>query len=111
MTNLLKTADNLLLMLKKHLGFDHSQISYEIRRLWQFPESIALSIKYHHNPSLGEDFELAYTLHLANSIAGMVGIGTGNKKNQIEEVMKYLEPKTCVNYFQKENYAFNISEL
>jgi len=23
----------------------------------------------------------------------------------------FLEPKTCINYFQEENYAFNIKEL
>ncbi|GEM_PF-3466693 len=23
----------------------------------------------------------------------------------------YMEPKTCINYFQEENYAVNINEL
>ncbi len=26
-------------------------------------------------------------------------------------VTYYMEPKTCINYFQKENYAFNINQL
>jgi len=76
---------------KEILGFDHSQISYEICRLWNFPESIALAIKYHHNPSLSQSSELAYILHLADSIAVMGGIGAENKKHQIEEgAMEYL---------------------
>ena len=55
---------------EKHiLGFDHAEIAYEICRHWNFPESLAVSIKYHHYPSLSNDNEMAYILHLADYIA------------------------------------------
>jgi len=35
-------------------------------------------------------------------------------ENKAEDLALYkniLPPKTCINYFQKENYAFNINQL
>jgi putative nucleotidyltransferase with HDIG domain len=60
---------------KQILGVDHAEIAYEICKHWQFPESMALSIKYHHNPSLSKDHEMAFILHLADYIAVLSGSG------------------------------------
>ncbi len=51
------------------LGFDHAEIAYEICKNWHFPELLALGIKYHHYPSLSDDNETAFILHLADYIA------------------------------------------
>ena len=54
---------------KQILGFDHAEIAYEICKNWHFPELLALGIKYHHYPSLSDNNEMAFILHLADYIA------------------------------------------
>ena len=66
----MEATDQTFLKAEKHiLGFDHAEIAFEICTHWNFPESLALSIKYHHYPSLSDDNEMAYILHLADYIA------------------------------------------
>jgi putative nucleotidyltransferase with HDIG domain len=60
---------------KQILGFDHAEIAYEICRHWHFPESLALSIKYHHFPSLSNGNDMAFILHLADFIAVLSASG------------------------------------
>ena len=63
-------TEQTFLRAEKHiLGFDHAEIAYKICRQWNFPEALALSINYHHCPSLSNDNEMAYILHLADFIA------------------------------------------
>ena len=73
---------------KKILGFDHSDIASEFCMKWNIPESLSIAIKYHHEPSLSQENELAYILNMANSIAIMTGIGTNTDNallNQVDE--------------------------
>ncbi|MBW2410104.1 MAG: HDOD domain-containing protein [Deltaproteobacteria bacterium] len=66
----MEATEQTFLRAEKHiLGFDHAEIAYEICRHWNFPEALALSIKYHHYPSLSKDSQMAYILHLADYIA------------------------------------------
>jgi HD-like signal output (HDOD) protein len=53
------------------LGLDHAEIGFEVCKHWNIPESISNAIKFHHQPSLSEDDELAYIVFMANSIANM----------------------------------------
>ena len=62
---------------KKILGFDHAEIASDICKKWHIPDSIAVSIRYHHTPSRSEGDELAYILHVADGIAMMSDFGTG----------------------------------
>lgn len=62
---------------KKLLGFDHAEIAADVCRKWRIPESMAHSIKFHHEPASSDGDELAYILHVADGIAMMVDIGTG----------------------------------
>jgi len=62
---------------KQILGFDHADIASDVCKRWRIPQSIAIPIKYHHYPSRSEGDELAYILHMADSIAMMSDHGTG----------------------------------
>jgi len=64
------------LVAEKHvLGFDHAETASEMCRNWKFPDSLALAIKYHHNPSRSDGNEMAFILHLADYIAVLSGSG------------------------------------
>lgn len=70
---------------KQFLGFDHAELTYELCRTWNIPESQALSIRYHHNPSGSNSSHLAYILHTADLISMISVIGMEGFKDQIEE--------------------------
>jgi putative nucleotidyltransferase with HDIG domain len=84
---------------KQILGVDHAEIAYEICKHWQFPESLALSIKYHHYPSLSKDHEMAFILHLADYIAVLSGSGY-----DMDEILDIREEGTqdFLRFYQKE---------
>ncbi len=59
------------------LGFDHSEIAFDVCEKWQIPKHVSAAIKFHHYPVRSNENGLAYILHVADSIAMMSGIGTG----------------------------------
>jgi len=68
------------------LGFDHAEIGAEACRLWNIPDTISAAIRFHHEPSHGKEKQLAYTVHTADYIAIMTGIGTG-----IDDMLHQME--------------------
>jgi HD-like signal output (HDOD) protein len=62
---------------KKILGFDHAELASEVCQRWQIPGHIALSIRFHHDPTPSEGDTLSYIVHMADAIAIMSGIGGG----------------------------------
>ncbi len=62
---------------KEILGFDHSEIAFELCQKWQIPANQSIAVKFHHYPSKSEGNELAYILHMADCIAMMNGYGAG----------------------------------
>ena len=70
-------------------GFDHAEIASEICKKWNFPESIGLAIKCHHQPSDSGGDELSHILHLADHIAISSGIGYDD-----DDILCELEPGT-----------------
>jgi putative nucleotidyltransferase with HDIG domain len=56
-------------------GFDHAEVGSDICRKWNIPENISHGIKCHHQPSISDQDELSYILHMADYIAMMAGIG------------------------------------
>ena len=72
---------------KEILGFDHSEIAFELCQKWQIPSNQSVAVKFHHYPSKSEGNELAYILHMADCIAMMNGYGAGHDSMmyQIEE--------------------------
>lgn len=61
------------------LGFAHPQIGARIIKQWNLPSSLVEAVLYHHQPSEAETYKtLAYIVHLADAISGMLGVGLGN---------------------------------
>jgi predicted Zn finger-like uncharacterized protein len=60
---------------KTILGFDHSEIAFELCQKWKIPNDQSQAIKYHHHPSRSDGNELAFILHMADYIAMVNGYG------------------------------------
>ncbi len=61
------------------LGYDHQQIGGEVAERWQLPDSIVRCIRHHHDPASLEPADpLVDTVHLADCICLMLGIGLGS---------------------------------
>jgi predicted Zn finger-like uncharacterized protein len=58
---------------KTILGFDHSEIAFELCQKWKIPNDQSQAIKYHHKPSQSDGNELAFILHIADYIAMING--------------------------------------
>ena len=58
---------------KTILGFDHSEIAFELCQKWKIPNEQSQAIKYHHKPSQSDGNELAFILHIADYIAMING--------------------------------------
>jgi HD-like signal output (HDOD) protein len=58
---------------KTILGFDHSEIAFELCQKWKIPNDQGLAIRYHHTPTRSDGNELAYILHMADYIAMING--------------------------------------
>jgi len=71
------------------LGFDHAEIGAEACKLWNIPDAINRAIRFHHQPSYGKGNQMAYTVHMADYIATMSGIGTG-----IDDMLHQMEDST-----------------
>lgn len=56
---------------RKIFGFDHAEIGHEVCKHWKIPQTIADGIRYHHQPHLSENEELAHIVAMANNIANM----------------------------------------
>jgi putative nucleotidyltransferase with HDIG domain len=70
-------SESFLVAEKKILGFDHAELASEVCEKWQIPRHIALSIRFHHDPTPSDKDILTYIVHMADAIAIMSGIGTG----------------------------------
>ena len=61
------------------LGFGHPQIGARIIKQWNLPTALVEAVQYHHQPNEAETNKtLAYIVHLADAISGMLGVGLGN---------------------------------
>jgi putative nucleotidyltransferase with HDIG domain len=59
----------------QYLGFNHADIASDVCKKWNFPESINIAIKHHHQPGGSDGNELCYILHMADYVAILSGIG------------------------------------
>jgi HD-like signal output (HDOD) protein len=59
------------------LRIDHAEIAAELCKNWNIPDSFAVAIRNHHEPSRSADSKLAHFIQMADVIALMSGIGTG----------------------------------
>jgi len=67
---------------EKILGYNHSQVGSKIASKWNFPKTLEETIEFHHNPNDTNrtylDNHLVNIVHIADSIAMMLGMGIGN---------------------------------
>ena len=70
-------------------GFNHAEMASEVCSKWNFPETIALAIKCHHQPSFSDGDDLANILHMGDYIAMLSGIGYDN-----DDILYELEQGT-----------------
>lgn len=67
---------------EKVLGYNHSQVGAKIAAKWNFPKVLEEVIEYHHAPDKTKDDctdkHLVNIVHVADSIAMMLGMGIGN---------------------------------
>jgi HD-like signal output (HDOD) protein len=66
-----------LLAEKEILGFDHGEIAFDLCKTWNVPQNLIAAIRYHHSPARSQQNELAYIVHVADSVAMMSGVGAG----------------------------------
>lgn len=74
----MKDGKNTFLYAEKQiLGLDHPEMAAEFCEKWKIPERQILAVRFHHYPSRSNGNELAYILHIADSISIMCGLGIG----------------------------------
>lgn len=57
------------------LGFNHSQVGYELAKLWNFPDSLTECIAFHHGPfEQFDELKLVHLIHVANCITVLAEI-------------------------------------
>jgi len=59
---------------KEILGFEHAEIAAMVCEKWNFPKSITVAIRYHHQPSRLMGNKLAYIVHVADQITAWIGM-------------------------------------
>jgi HD-like signal output (HDOD) protein len=61
------------------LGFDHGAVGAALAKNWALPHSLRECIEFHHQPELAQAFPVdVATVHIANSVAVLVEIGSTN---------------------------------
>ena len=70
-------------------GFDHAEMASEVCKKWNFPDTIASAIKFHHQTSNSNGDDLANILHMGDYIAMLSGIGYDN-----DDILYELEQGT-----------------
>jgi putative nucleotidyltransferase with HDIG domain len=60
-------------------GMDHAEVGAAILEQWKFPAALVAAVAHHHNPErVAAEHRIAANLvHVANTLAGMSGVGSG----------------------------------
>ena len=59
------------------IGFDHTEIAFELCQKWKLPASHVDAMRHHHTPEAAKDNDLAHIIHVANFMAKHTGLGCG----------------------------------
>ena len=66
---------------KTVIGTDHAEIGSMILKQWSFPESLSQVARFHHSPEdCPEQSMILDSVHVANLICMMMGIGSGREE-------------------------------
>ena len=64
---------------RKVMGFDHADVGVALARNWGLPLSLQECIEFHHEPDRAREHPLEVaTVHIANSVAVLAEIGSGD---------------------------------
>lgn len=64
------------------LGYDHAEVGATLLECWNFPESLANTVRYHHLPTQSpQDFTDAALVHLGDIIAHAMEFGSSGEKH------------------------------
>jgi len=74
------------------LGFDHSETGSAVCQMWRIPREVTTAIRYHHEPSLSPEKDLAYVVCAADAIAISI------EENQDGDTIKKVVPKDVLNF-------------
>ena len=70
---------------KEVLGFDHTISGGALMDKWKIPESLALSVRFHHTPDLAGEFSsLAYIVSLGDCLSHIYGIYAGETQTDAD---------------------------
>ena len=73
----LKNQNPSFLEAERHiLGFDHTEVAFDLCQKWKLPDTHAKAMRFHHAPDLCDN-QLAHIVHMANFLAKQCGLGTG----------------------------------
>jgi HD-like signal output (HDOD) protein len=80
------------------LGFDHTEIAYDLCHKWNLPDTHAEAMRYHHTPDQSENNQLAHIVHIADYMAKQAEFGTGpafssEPLNPVSVEMLQLKPE------------------
>jgi HD-like signal output (HDOD) protein len=59
------------------IGFDHTEIAYELCQKWKLPDSHIEAMRHHHTPGAAKENDLVHIIHVANYMSHLVGLGCG----------------------------------
>jgi HD-like signal output (HDOD) protein len=64
------------------MGFDHGAVGLALAQNWGLPRSLQECIEFHHEPERAQSHPLeAATIHIANSVAVLAEIGSGDLRD------------------------------
>lgn len=64
---------------RRLLGFDHATLAGMLLRKWRFPESLEKAVRHHHGGLAHLSMPLPATVHVADAIAGALGLGSSGE--------------------------------
>jgi putative nucleotidyltransferase with HDIG domain len=91
--NIIEDHKNFIEAEKNILGLDHTEVGYDLAIKWDFPESLASTIKYHHNPQQDtENPEMTHTLFLADLLMSRFHAGLEIEQLDASQLSEKLKP-------------------
>lgn len=74
-----ETEQGTFLEAERHiLGFDHTEIGFDVCEKWNIPSQLSAPVRHHHHPSEAPDDILSNIVHAADAVAMMSGLGVGD---------------------------------
>jgi len=68
---------------RRIVGVTHADVGGMVARRWNFPEELANAIEHHHDPGAAPGV-LCDTVHVANAVAKLIGVGIGAEHLNID---------------------------